>query len=61
MSRIGWIGLVAIISSVAAAPARDDEWGKGITYTTKWDDAIKQARATGKMLLIYNGWERSGI
>ncbi|MFQ5845017.1 MAG: hypothetical protein ACE5JG_08520 [Planctomycetota bacterium] len=54
--------LVALLLAAPLAhPARKDEWAKGIPYTTDWKAAIRQARETGKMLFIYNGWERSGI
>ena len=34
---------------------------KEVPFTTNWNQAIKEAQATGKMLFIFNGWERSGI
>ena len=36
-------------------------WGDGVPYTTDWEEAIKAARESGKMLLIYNGWEREKV
>ena len=36
-------------------------WADGVPYTTDYDAAIKEARETGKMLLVYNGWEREKI
>ena len=57
------ISLIAalIVPALGRAPDDDDVWAKGIPYTTKWDEAIKQARESGKMLFIYNGWQRPGI
>ncbi len=37
------------------------EWTDGVAYTTDWKTAIKAVQQSGKMLLIYNGWERKGI
>ena len=37
------------------------EWADGVAYTTDWKEAIKAVQRTGKMLFIYNGWERKGI
>ena len=36
-------------------------WVKGVPYTTDWKKAIKQARESGKMLFIYNGWKNPNI
>jgi hypothetical protein len=33
----------------------------GVAYTTDWKTAIKAVQQSGKMLFIYNGWERKGI
>ena len=55
--------LFAVLWSAGFASAQKDagEWGKGIRYHTQWKDAIDDVRATGKLLFIYNGWQRSGI
>ena len=42
---------------VVPAAAGEKEWVKGVPYTTDFKAAIKQAHATGKILLIYNGWQ----
>lgn len=64
-TRVPTLLLAAIATLVLVAPARaggkDEEWVKGVTYTTDWKQAIKTARETGKMIFIYNGWKRSGI
>ncbi len=52
------LGLLAITARPVVAA---DEWTKGVPYTTSWDDAITQCRETGRMLFIYNGWQREGI
>ena len=41
--------------------AADTEWAKGVPFTTDWDKAIKEIRNTGKILLVYNGWEREKV
>ena len=44
------------------ASAKDSEgWAEGVPYLTDYDEAIKAARESGRMLLIYNGWKREGI
>lgn len=46
----------------AAAPAADEKaWAEGVPYTTVWKDAIRLARNTGRILFIYNGWQREKI
>ncbi len=37
-----------------------DEWGPRIKYTTSWKKAIREVEKTGKILLIYNGWQEWG-
>ena len=37
------------------------EWVDGVAYSTDWKTAIKAVQQSGKMLFIYNGWERKGI
>ena len=44
-----------------ALSADKKEGAKGIPYTTDWKAAIKEAKNTGKMILIYNGWQRERI
>ena len=54
--------LAGLSSDVQAQKkGKQGQWAEGVTYTTSWDEAIKAARETGKMLLIYNGWEPGGI
>lgn len=50
-----------LLSLIAPALRADDEWVKGVTYTTSWDEAIKEVKNTGKMLFIYNGWKREKV
>jgi len=59
--------LLLVAMLVGAAPASDvaakdgEGWAEGVPYLTDYDDAIKAARESGRMLLIYNGWKREGI
>ena len=41
--------------------AKASEWVAGVAFTTDWKTAIKAVQQSGKMLFIYNGWERKGI
>ena len=56
-----------VLAIVCGAPAQDaaakdaPTWAEGVPYLTDYEDAIKQVRETGRMLLIYNGWKREGI
>ena len=51
-----------ILSTLGAtALAGDKEWAPGISYTTDWKAAIKEARSTGKILFVYNGWQREKV
>ena len=43
------------------ALAGGQEWVEGVPYTTDYKAAIKEARTTGKLLLIYNGWQREKV
>lgn len=60
----------AVLSCLLAADAvaqkrtknkNASEWVDGVAYTTDWKTAIKAVQQSGKMLFIYNGWERKGI
>jgi hypothetical protein len=53
------LALVALSALVHAAERK--EWADGVPYGTDWEAAIKEARNTGKILFIYNGWERPDI
>lgn len=53
--------LVALTALAYAGDKDRSEWGDGVPYVTDWEAAIKQAKNTGKILFIYNGWERPGI
>lgn len=53
--------LAAVANPVVAKDKTKGEWGKDIPYFTESEPAIKEAKATGKILLIYNGWERDKI
>lgn len=46
---------------LALALALQSEWGKGVPVTNDWNAAIKQVQESGKMLVIYNGWEKPNI
>lgn len=59
MSRLVIVSLLIGLS--APAVRAQDEWIKGVSYTTSWEDAIKQVKSTGKMLFIYNGWKREKV
>jgi len=52
---------LALALLTAPALAGEKEWAKGVPYTTDWEDAIREAKSTGKILMIYNGWEREKI
>jgi len=52
---------IALLCLAAGAFAGDKGWAPGIEYTTDWKAAIKEARNTGKILFIYNGWQREKI
>lgn len=63
--------LICALAFATAAPAQKnpaqknragkDEWAKGVPFHTKFEDAIKDVRRTGRILVIYNGWKNSGI
>ena len=56
--------LVGVSLTVAGASPDVDkggEWAKGIPYTTDWDKAIKSVQGSGRLLFIYNGWEKPNI
>ncbi len=60
--------LLSFMAAVTAAPSAQaqkagdkDAWAKDVAFTTDWKKAIKSVRESGKMLIIYNGWKRSGI
>jgi hypothetical protein len=40
---------------------KDKEWAEGVPYLTDWKAAIKEASNTGKILFIYNGWQREKV
>ena len=53
--------LLTLLLSATAWAADKKEWAPGVAYTTDWKSAIKEARNTGKILFIYNGWQREKI
>jgi hypothetical protein len=53
--------LFALLTARPAWAPAGDEWAPGIPYTTDWKKAIKSASESGRMLFIYNGWQREGI
>ncbi len=61
MLRPFFLTLAFVASVDTPTFAGDGEWAPGVSYTTDWKAAIKEARQTGKILLIYNGWERRKI
>jgi hypothetical protein len=55
---------IAILMALATlVRAGDDgkQWAEGVPLTTDWNAAIKEAKNTGRILFIYNGWERPDI
>ncbi|MHC4953596.1 MAG: hypothetical protein ACYTGZ_06880 [Planctomycetota bacterium] len=52
---------LALVLLALPANAGKTEWAKGVAYTTDFKQAIKEARTTGKILLIYNGWQREKV
>ena len=50
-----------LLAAPMSAKDKKKEWANDISYTTSWEEAIKECRNTGKMLFIYNGWERAKI
>ena len=65
-TTLSLLTITALCFAVAAAPAQTkknakNEWAKGVPFHTKFEDAIKEVRRTGKILVIYNGWKRRGI
>ena len=50
---------LALLAPLALAGKQ--EWAKGVPYTTDWKKAIKEAQNTGRILFIYNGWQREKI
>ena len=53
--------VLALALLAPAAPKKGQEWVKGVPYHTDFKAAIKEAHATGKLLLIYNGWQREKV
>ncbi len=51
---------LSLAASISPRAAAADQWAEGIPYGTDWDQAIEQARSTGKMLFIYSGWLEPG-
>jgi hypothetical protein len=62
----------AVLPALPAIPAlaggdkdkdkdKDKEWAEGVPYLTDWKAAIKEASNTGKILFIYNGWQREKV
>ena len=52
--------IVSIVLSTGAAAQKTGEWAKGIPFHTDWKSAIEEVRNTGKLLFIYNGWQKKG-
>jgi hypothetical protein len=52
--------LTALLAPSSSAQADAKGWAKEVPITTSWEDAIAECKATGKLLFIYNGWQREG-
>ena len=52
---------LALLLAAGLSPAAAGEWAEGIPFHTDYEQAIKQANETGRILLIYNGWQGDGI
>ena len=55
---------VALAAAVQVAEAKDEkksQWSETVAFETDYEAAIKKARESGKMILIYNGWEREKV
>ena len=58
------LGLVVnamLCGGLSPAAAEGTQWAEGVPYHTDYEQAIKQANETGRILLIYNGWKGDGI
>jgi len=56
------IAILLTLAALAYAGDKDKkEWAEGVVFGTDWEAAIKEAKNTGKILFIYNGWERPDI
>lgn len=53
--------LLGTVPAHDASAKESEGWAEGVPYLTDYDEAIKAARESGRMLLIYNGWKREGI
>jgi hypothetical protein len=66
MIRQRLLAMAALMLFLGTAAPRADakdkqEWAEGIPYVTDYDEAIGMAKESGRMLLIYNGWEKPNI
>jgi len=50
-----------LLLAAAAFAGDKDEWAPEVPCTTEWKDAIREAKNTGRILFIYNGWQREKI
>jgi len=55
------VATLLILAALAQAGADGKEWAEGVPFTTDWNAAIKEAKNTGRIPFIYNGWERPDI
>ncbi len=54
--------ILGALAALAYAGDKDrNEWGEGVSFGTDWNAAIKEAKNTGRILFVYNGWERPDI
>lgn len=55
------VGLALLAPGPQVSAKGDQQWAEGIPYVTDYDEAIAMAKESGRMLLIYNGWEKPNI
>jgi hypothetical protein len=55
------LAIAALAALVHAGDKDTKQWAEDVPFVTDWDAAIKEARNTGRILFIYNGWERPGV
>jgi hypothetical protein len=52
---------LVVLALASVGLAADKEWAEGVPFTTDWDQAIREIKSTGRILLVYNGWEREKV
>ncbi len=53
--------ILLVLAALVRAGDEGKEWAEGVPLMTDWNAAIKEAKNTGRILFIYNGWERPDI